>query len=229
MDIVEAVERRKSIRAFRPDPVPKDTLREIMDLSLRAPSWANTQPWEVAIVTGEKLEAIKQAFRAQRGIRATPDFPGPDVFPEPFHSRFLMLTVGLSGAAGTADQNDMESAWFMQGPRLYGAPAAIYIYVDRSLCYQSSGLNVWPVFDCGLLCENIMLLALKYGLGTIAQAQAVHYPGILRQLLGLPETKLMLLGIAIGYPDMEKPINSFTSERESMDKVIRWHGFDHSE
>lgn len=226
MDIVDAVEHRRSIRAFRPDPVPRDVLQEIMDLSLRAPSWANTQPWEFAIVTGERLESIKQAFAAQKGVRATPDFPGPDEFPEPFHSRFVSLTVGLSGSAGTGERGDVESAWFMQGPKLYGAPAAIYVYVERSLCYQKSGFNVWPFFDCGLICENIMLLVLKYGLGTIAQAQAVHYPGILRQVLELPETKLMLLGIAIGYPDMDKPVNHYRSERESVDKVIKWHGFD---
>jgi nitroreductase len=228
MDISEAVGQRRSVRAFRPDAVPRHILQEILELALRAPSWANTQPWEVAVVSGKKLQAIKQAFVSQRGVRATPDFANPGEFPEPFQSRFVNLAVGLSAAGDTGQGGSKQPAWYEQGPTLYGAPAAISICIDRALCFQAAGLNVWPIFDCGLLSENIMLLALRYGLGTIAQAQAVHYPGILRQALGLPETKLMLLGIAIGYPAMDNPVNRYRSERESADKVIKWFDSDES-
>jgi len=227
MDITEAMERRKSIRAFRPDPVPKEALREIMEVALRAPSWANTQPWEFAIATGAKLRAITEAFTAKVGVKATPDFQGPEEFPEPYKSRFVSLADRMSGAVkarGTADQKGTE--WYLQGRRLYGAPAAIYIYTGRSFCHQSSGFNVWPVFDCGMVAENIMLLATKYGLGTIAQAQAVHYPDVLREMLEIPDSKVIVLGIAIGYPDWDNPINAFRSEREAVDSVVRWYGFD---
>ncbi len=82
MDIVEVIQKRKSIRAFKPDPVPREVLSQIAELALRAPSWANTQPWELVIVSGAKLEAIKEAFSTQHGARALPDFPGPEEFPE---------------------------------------------------------------------------------------------------------------------------------------------------
>ena len=226
MDIGEAVNKRRSVRAFRTDAVPKQVLQEILGAALRAPSWANTQPWELAVVSGQKLETIKRAFLSRPGVRANPDFPGLEVFPEPYRSRFEGLAAGLSTIASRGEEGANGAAWYLQGPVLYGAPAAIYVYIDRSLCYQGSELNVWPVFDCGLLCENIMLLALNYHLGTIAQAQAVHYPDILRQVLELPETKLMLLGIAIGYPDTGKAINDYRSEREPVQNVVSWHGFD---
>ena len=58
MDIVEAIQQRKSIRAFKPDPVPQQVLRQIMELALCAPSWANTQPWGFALVAGEKLKEM---------------------------------------------------------------------------------------------------------------------------------------------------------------------------
>jgi nitroreductase len=227
MDIVEVIEKRQSIRAFKPNPVPKETLREIMEVGLRAPSWANTQAWEFAIVTGRKLRDITEALVGQAGVKTNPDFPGPEEFPEPYNSRFLSLAAQMSEvvqASVAGDQGGRE--WYLQGPRLYGAPAAIYIYTDRSLCFQSSGLNVWPIFDCGLVAENIMLLATKHGLGTIPLAQAVHYPDTLRQMLEIPDSKLIVLSIAIGYPDWDNPVNRFRSEREAVDSVVRWYGFE---
>ena len=225
MDIVEVIQKRKSIRAFKPDPVPQEVLSKIAELALRAPSWANTQPWELAIVSGSKLEAIKEAFSTQHGVRALPDFPGPEEFPEAYKARFQTLAAKMSEAAKEGRRGKKDGEWYLQGPRLYGAPAAIYIFIGRSFYEQPGGLNVYPVFDCGLLAQNIMLLATDYGLGTIVQAQAVHYPNILRQMLGIPNSKLVLVGIAIGYPDWDNPINAFRSDREAMDSLVKWYGF----
>ncbi|MBN2098876.1 MAG: nitroreductase [Dehalococcoidia bacterium] len=226
MDIVEVIKQRKSIRAFKPTPVPQEVLSRIAELALRAPSWANTQPWELAIVSGAKLEAIKEAFSTQHGARALPDFPGPEEFPEAYKNRFQNLAAKMSEAAKKGRRGKKAGEWYLQGPRLYGAPAAIYILIDRSFFEQRVGLNVYPVFDCGLLAQNIMLLATDHGLGTIIQAQAVHYPNVLRRMLGLPDSKLVLVGIAIGYPDWEDPINEFRSDREPVDSLVKWYGFD---
>ena len=89
MDITEAIDQRKSIRAFKSDPVPQDTLKEILELALRAPSWANTQPWELAVATGQPLEEIRKAFseKVQVGEMMSPDLAAPKGFPEPFDTR----------------------------------------------------------------------------------------------------------------------------------------------
>jgi nitroreductase len=226
MDIIEVIQQRKSIRAFKPDPIPREVLSRIAELALRAPSWANTQPWELAIVSGAKLEAIKDAFSKQYGVRALPDFPGPEEFPEVYKTRFQNLAAKMSEAARKSKRASKTGEWYLQGPRLYGAPAAIYVLIERSFYEQPGSFNVWPVFDCGLLAQNIMLLAADHGLGTIVQAQAVHYPNVLRQMLGIPDSKLVLVGIAIGYPDWDNPINGFRSDRESVDSVVKWYGFD---
>ena len=226
MDIVEAIHQRKSIRAFKPDPVPKRILREIMEVALRAPSWANTQPWEFAVVAGNKLEEIRQAFLEKAGGESNPDLPGPRGFPEPYGSRVRSLGITMADAMATRRRDSEKKQWWLQGLGLYGAPAAIYVYTERSFCFQPDSLNVWPIFDCGLVSQNIMLLATKYGLGTIPQAQAVHHPDVLRKALGIPSSKLIILGIAIGYPDWDNAINQFTSEREALDNVARWYGFD---
>ncbi len=109
--------------------------------------------------------------------------------------------------------------------RHFGAPSVIYICIDRSFYFQGEGLNVWPIFDCGLVAENIMLIATKYGLGTIPQAAAVVYPDVLRKVLGIPDTKLIVLGISIGYPNWDDPINQWWTDREPLDKICKWYGF----
>ena len=124
------------------------------------------------------------------------------------------------------EDKERRKWWLLQGLRLFEAPCAIYIYIDRSFYLQRDALNVWPIFDCGLVAENIMLLAPTYGLGTIAQIQAVGYPDILRKILTIPDSKLIVLGIAIGYPDRDDPINQLCSERAPLDSICTWHGFD---
>ena len=229
MDIVEAINQRKSIRAFKSDPVPKEVLKEIMELALRAPSWGNTQPWEFAIATGKKLEEIRQAY-AEKAAAATqdnPDIPRPRGFPQPYDTRYRAVGRRVLELKGISrEDKERRIWWILQGLRLFEAPCAIYIYIDRSVYQQGDALNIWPVFDCGLVAENIMLLATGHGLGAIAQIQAVVYPDVLRKVLGIPDSKVIVLGIAIGYPDWDDPVNQFRSERELLDNVSTWYGFD---
>jgi len=226
MEIVEAINRRKSIRAFKSDPVPREILKEIMELALRAPSWGNTQPWEFAIVAGKKLEEIRQAFVDKTEEPGNPDIRLPRGFPEPYDTRRRVLGRRVLELKGISrEDKEKRKWWFLQGLRLFEAPCVIYVCIDRSLYVQDNEFNVWPVFDCGLVAENIMLLATTHGLGTTAQIQAVMYPDVLRQVLGIPDSKLIVLGIAIGYPDPDDPINQLQSEREHLDAVSTWHGF----
>lgn len=227
MDIVEAMLKRKSVRAFKPDPVPQEVLRMMMELALRAPSWANTQPWEFAIVSGKTLDEIRKAFVTAADERPNPDIPHPRDFPEPYNSRRRALGIKVFELKGIArDDKERRAQWILQGLRLFEAPCVIYILIDRSFYVQGDQPNLWPVFDCGLIAENIMLLAPRYGLGTIAQIQAVAYPDVLRGILKIPDSKLIVLGIAIGYPDCDDPINQLCSERASLDDICTWHGFE---
>lgn len=227
MDIVEAVNQRKSIRAFKPTPVTQEILQEIMELALRAPSWGNTQPWEFAIVGGKKLEEIKQQFVEKATEELAPDITRPQEFLEPYATRRRAIGAKFLEIRGiTREDREGRRGWLLQGLRHFGAPSVIYICIDRSFYFQSNSLNVWSIFDCGLIAENIMLLATKHGLGTIPLAQAVIYPNILRKTLGIPDSKLIALGIAIGYPDWDDPINQLRSPREPLDKVAKWYGFE---
>jgi nitroreductase len=226
MDTATAVKKRKSTRAFRPDPVSQKILKEIMELALWAPSWANTQPWEFAIAAGSKLEEIKQSFVAKLDDEPKLDITRSWDFPEPYASRIGHLMATEQKIKGIKREDREGRGWWrLQGLENYGAPAVIYICIDRAFYFQEE-INAWLLFDCGLVAENIMLLATDYGLGTVAQAQAVQYPDVLRQALSIPESKLFVIGIAIGYPDEDDPINNFRSEREPLDSMVKWWGFD---
>ncbi len=220
MDISEAINQRKSIRAFKPDPVALDTLNEILEESIRAPSWANTQPWEFAVACGKPLEEIRAGFLEKGMTSPSPDVPRPPEFPERYAARIRILDKQNR----LVTQKDWESRR-VQNFKHYGAPAVIYLLIRREFYYQTKGLNVWALYDCGAVVENIMLLAPKYGLGTVVQAQAAVYPDVLRRVLEIPDSKIVILGIAIGYPDWDSPINQFRTAREPLDSITTWHGF----
>ena len=220
MDISEAIYQRKSIRAFKPDPVPLEILKKIMEESIRAPSWANTQPWEFAVATGKPLEEIRAGFLEKGLTSPSPDVPRPPEFPERYAARIRVLDKQNR----LVTPKDWESRR-VQNFKHYGAPAVIYLLTGREFYYQARGLNVWALYDCGAVVQNIALLATKHGFGTIIQAQAAAYPDVLRKVLQIPDSKIILLGIAIGCPDWENPVNQFQTEREPLKSIATWHGF----
>jgi nitroreductase len=220
MDVVEAIRERKAIRAFKPDPVPLDMLKQIVEQALRAPSWANTQPWEFAVVTGRQLEEIKKSFLERGEQEPQSEVARPYEFPQPYLSRIQALAP--KGWAPTKENMEIRR---IENYKNYGAPAVIYLLVDRTMFYQSKGINVWSLYDCGSVVQNIMLLATSYGLGTVAQAQAVIYPDIIRKVVTIPESKLIALGIAIGYPDWDNPVTQSRTQREPLSNVAKWYGF----
>jgi nitroreductase len=228
MDVSEVIKTRKSIRAFKPDPVPLGLLKKIMEQALRAPSWANTQPWEFAVAAGKPLKAIQDAF-VKRGMgpmqNSQSDVARPGEFPEPYMTRIKKMQAQENrGRTAEMSKADME-ARFTNNFRHYGAPVCIYLLVGRNFVHQAKGINMWALYDCGSVVQNIMLLATDSGLGTIAQAMAVVYPDIIRKELNIPEDKLIALGIAIGYPDWKNPVNEDFRGREPLDEIARFYGF----
>jgi nitroreductase len=228
MDVIQAIKERKSIRAFKPDQVPLDLLKKILEDAMRAPSWANTQPWEFAVATGEKLKAIQDAF-VERGATDMENFksevPRPYDFPEPYASRIKKMQIKeRRGRTSELSPDEMKERILINF-RHYGATTCIYLLIDKIYLQQEKGINVWGMYDSGSVVQNIMLLAVNYELGTIAQAMAVVYPDIIHKELGIPEDKLVALGIAIGYPDWDNEVNEDFRDREPLDTMAKFYGF----
>ena len=224
MDIIEAINKRKSIRSFKPEPVPPDVLTKIVEGALRSPSASNSQPWELAVVSGAKLEEIKQAYLDNSRSKPCFDVPIPLKYPEPWSSRQAEVMAGILGKLGIAREDKQKRIeWGLNAHRLWGAPSCIYIMIERSF-YSADGItNVWNIFDCGLITQNILLLATAYGLGSIPAIQPVLYPDILRKILSIPDSKLMVLGISLGYINSSNPVNQLLTMREPLEKVARFY------
>jgi nitroreductase len=223
MDVIEAIEARKSIRAFKPDPVPQETLRQVLEVAMRAPSTDNTQPWEFHVVTGPVLDELKSTLSAKMGAleEFNPDIPFPVLsYKLPYLDRSKNQGRRLFEAMGIArDDWERRTEWLKFMARFLDAPVGIILYVERYL-------GTYAVLDAGLFLENVMLAALEHGLGTCAQMAVVLYPDVLRSVLKIPESKLILCGLAVGYPDESTPANRLRSLREPLETFATWVGFD---
>ena len=221
MDVIEAIRARKSIRGYKPDHIPRDVLKEIMEIALRSPSTMNTQPWGITVVTGEVLDKIRQGNveMLNSGEIPNPETPLP-IFEGEYRRRQVDLAIQLFKLMDIARENkEKRTAWMERGYRFFDAPAAIILSMDKSL--TTVELNL---LDIGAIMQTICLVAVKYGLGTCIEDQGTMFPEVVRKYIGLPESKRIIVAIAIGYPDWEFPANRVESAREPMEDVVTWCG-----
>lgn len=217
MDAIECIRTRMSIRKFKPDPVPFDLLLKIIDTAKWSPSYKNSQPWEVVIVSGDKKEALSNLLidLLERGVRPEPDLSAPVSWPPEIGARIDALMKKRSEVTGK-DMNDPEvrKKSKIANFRFYGAPHGL-------LFFQDASLTQWSIFDMGLFAQSVMLAAHANGLGTVAQAFLTDYAQEVKKFLGVPATKRMVLGMSIGYPDWESPVNAFRTDRVQTEEIVR--------
>ncbi len=219
MDIIEAIRTRKSVRGFKPAPVPREVLREILEIATHAPSAMNTQPWEITVVTGQALESIQKANIEMLNLGVALHAETPL---KPFEGKYRQRQVGLAiqifKLMGIAREDKQKRAeWTQRGFRIFDAPAAIILSMDRWL--DDSPMSL---LDIGAITQTICLAALSYGLGTCIEDQGIMYPEVIRKFTGIPESKRIVVCIAIGYPDWDFPANRLVSTREPVDSVVTW-------
>ena len=218
MDVKEAVLARRSIRAFRPEPVPRGDLEEIMESALWSPSWGNTQPWKLTVIGGEPLKQIQEEYvkLIAEGLPSNPDFEMPTEFNEAQRSRYQGLGKGLFQALGIGrDDKEKRNAYYVSMMRSLGTPHVIYLHLDQ-------GFHPYALMDGGIILQTIALLAVDRGLGTCFLAQAVRYPDVVRRYSGIPVDQMLIMGMAIGYPIQDDPANLFRSERGSPEEFLRF-------
>ncbi len=220
MDVIKAIKTRYTVRSFKPIAVSKEIIEEMLQAVIRAPSWANTQTWEFAIVGGEVMEELKQILTAKALAQdeRQPDIPHPD-WPSPYRERSRENGLRLYQLLGIArEDRQKQLEWFTRMYDFFGAPNCIIVYTDKSL-------SEWALFNVGLVVQNITLAAIKYGLGTAILAAGVSFPDEVRSLLNIPKSKQLVISIAIGYPESQDQLNEFRSNRVPLDTIATWHGF----
>lgn len=215
MDLLKAIKERKSIRAFKSDPIPRERIEEILRLTICAPSAINLQPWEFIVVTGEEKERLSRrlikAYK-EKQITCSPDTVKP-----------LPKTYGRRGAKTLEamkpffDEMKVDlNQYINEGScNFYGAPVAIIICLDDSFSKTS-------FVDIGLTLGYLVLAPHEFGLGTCPIGLITAYEDEIKDLLNIPENKKVVIGVGLGYPDWESPINRFKSPREDLGKVVKW-------
>jgi nitroreductase len=219
VELSDAIRERRSIRAFLPDPVPREDITKIVDLARWAPSWGNTQPWEIVVADGAKTAELAEAFlgEATKGNVPRPDINMPMDFPDRHKKRYMGLGRDLLTMLGVArDDKEGRLQHYLNMYGFFGAPAVLYFVIDGALTVPYSCL------DIGSIGTTVCYAALERGLGTIYLAAAMHYPDIVRRVLDIPGDKKVVIGIAIGFPHPSAPGAIFRSNREPVEEILRF-------
>jgi nitroreductase len=221
-----AIRSRRSIRAFRPEPVDRVTVEQLLNLAARAPSGTNMQPWRAYVVTGRIKDELAAALTK---AHADPSFVPeaeyryyPSEFFEPYLSRRRKVGWDLYGLLGIArGESDRMRTQHAKNFRFFGAPVGIIFTVDRRL-----EIGSW--LDYGMFLENLMIAARAQGLDTCPQAAFAPYHRIIRNVLPIAENEVVVCGMALGYADETAPENQLVTERTRAEAFATFLGFDGS-
>ena len=219
MNVIEALNQRKSTRAFLKQDVDKAVIEEILDAARHAPSGANTQPWQVAVVTGDKKRKLEQRLEAafSDGIEAKMDYLYyPTEWSEPYKSRRVACGLELYGALHIEreDKQRRRNQW-AANYRAFDAPVALFFFMD-------AGLQTGSFMDYGMFLQSLMLAAVDKGLATCPQAALAEYPLLVKQELGYPENSILICGMALGYENHDAAINHYRMQRDEVSAFTRF-------
>src|SRR6476646_9448939 len=215
---------RRSIRGYKPDPVPRALIEEIIGLAMRAPSSMNTQPWNFYIITGEPLDRIRagNTERMVAGIPQSCEFRTGQPFAGRHRDRQVGVAKQLFSAMGIArDDKDGRQDWVLRGFRQFDAPVCVVVTYDSVL----DGSDDTP-FDCGAVATALVNAAWSRGLGAVINSQGIMQSPVVREHAGVADDQVIMKSIALGWPDETFPANAVVSERKSVKEATVFVGFE---
>jgi len=219
----EVVNGRRSIRGFKPDPVPRALIEEIIALAMRAPSSLNTQPWNFTVVTGEPLDRIRagNTERTLGGVPESREFRLGESYGGSHRERQIEIAKQLFGAMGIArEDKDKRHDWVLRGFRQFDAPVSIVVTYDRVLL----GSDIAP-FDCGAVVNALVNAAWARGLGCVINSQGIMQSPVVREHAGIADDQVIQTCVAMGWPDDSFPANAVVSRRKPVEEAATFVGF----
>jgi nitroreductase len=215
-----AIVSRRSLRGFLPKPVPRATVEELLRVAARAPSGTNMQPWQVRVLTGAAKERLSKAILEAHF--SNPKAHGrefkyyPDEFFEPYLSRRRKVGWDLYALCGIK-KGDAEGMHRQSGRNyvFFDAPVGMIFTIDRRL-----EIGSW--LDYGMFLQNIMVAARGRGLDTCPQVAFASYHKVIRQVLGIPDSDVVMCGLSLGYADPARPENALVTERAPLADWVRF-------
>lgn len=224
MKFDDVIQQRRSIRGYLNRPVPKELVREVLALAMRAPTSYNTQPWNFYVVSGDALDRIRRG-NVDRNLAGVPDsreFRTGPAYDGAHRERQIGVAKQLFAAMGI-ERGDAEKRreWVLRGFRQFDAPVSIIVTYDRSIF----GSDVAP-FDCGGVVNAIVNVAWSRGLGCVINSQGIMQSPVVRAEAAIPDDQVIQTCIAMGWPDESFPANAVISDRKSVDEAATFIGFD---
>lgn len=224
MDYDEVIMGRRSIRGYLDKPVPKELIKEIIELAIRAPSSMNTQPWHFYVIGGDVLNRIRKG-NVERNLAGIPDsreFRGGDKYGGVHRERQIEIAVQLFEAMGI-ERHDKEKRmdWVLRGFRQFDAPVSVIVTFDKVV----EGNDITP-FDCGAVMNGLVNAAWSRGLGCVINSQGIMQSPVVREEAGIPDDQVIMMAAAMGWPDDTFPANAVVSRRKSVDETAVFVGFD---
>lgn len=216
MNVIDAVTTRSSIRHFTPEPLADEVLRGLVADAARAPSGGNLQPWRIYAVNGESMTRLRE-FLATQPPMDTPEYDiYPAELPEPYRSSRFAVGEQMYALLGIGrDDKEGRGRQFARNNDFFGAPAAIFCYVDRRM-----GPPQWS--DLGMYLQTFMLLAVERGLATCPQEYWSIRHRAVSSFVGAPAEEMLFCGVSVGYADPDAPINSLRTERLPVEQFARF-------
>ncbi len=215
---------RRSIRGYKPEPVPKALIKEILELAMRAPSSMNTQPWNFYVISGEPLDLIRggNTERNLAGVPHSREFRIGQAFEGQHRDRQVGVAKQLFSAMGIArEDKDARQDWVLRGFRQFDAPVCVIVTYDRTLADSDD-----TAFDCGAVTTALVNAAWSRGLGAVINSQGIMQSPVVREHAGIAEDQVIMKAVALGWPDDEFPANAVVSERKGVDEATVFLGFD---
>ncbi len=212
------VGRRRSIRAFRPEPAPRELLESVFSVALRAPSNCNTQPWQAHVASGQKLETLRERLPAEFAEgRLSMDFPYDGAYQGVYRQRQLGAAQALYEACGI-ERSDKPArhAQFMRNFSFFDAPHVAFLFLPEPF-----GLR--EACDLGMYAQSLMLSMVAHGLGCCPQTALSMQCDTVREVLEVDSSNRLLFGISFGYAREDAPANQVRTERGALRDIVRFH------
>ncbi|MDA8613520.1 nitroreductase [Gammaproteobacteria bacterium] len=216
MKVSDAVLARRSIRAFTPQPIKNKVIKDLLALASRSPSGGNLQPWKIYVINKQSMKR----FLEFQNNWDQPEIPSYDIYPsgltEPYRSSRYQLGEAMYELLGIPrDDKDARLKQVMRNFQFFGAPAAIFCFVDKQM-----GPPQWS--DLGMFLQTFMLLAQEAGIDTCAQEAWAMKNNSVSKFVRADETDILFCGVAIGYKDKNAAINRLSSERRPIDQWAKF-------
>ena len=220
MNVSDALLKRKSVRAYLDKTVQKDKIEYILNHAKHAPSGVNIQPWQVCIVSGDSKKSLdnklKNAFLNKKDENMDYQYY-PLVWNDIYKNRRKQTGLQMYKTLDiTKEDKDKQLKQWLKNYEAFGAPVVLYFFIDKELQKGS-------YLDYGMFLQSIALVAVEIGLSTCIEASLAQYPDIVKDELNIPNDKVLLCGIALGYEDKSDIVNSYRTPRVELEEFTKFY------